>query len=262
MKQHVGHVASANTVPSDFEMQQINVCSVGCVSDEPTDDSHWSWNSYEAADSILRAKLSGGGQGAEGIVRAEEFEEGIRGLRKHPRISSDQVCTASLICIYYTWPHSFLACMNSFLSSIDQIGRERVVGWVKGKESNKPVCAKVRCVLPLNALLSICDIVLATTLNHHIDMLLPPDFSVYVGARPKTQCADIAFACHLVVEKSLDDQGRGALAQSDISQYYDNLPVIKVLEWCGHKGVNRSFLLVIGRLFSIVLLCMCSCWSF
>ena len=188
-------------------------------------------------------------------MQAGEFEEGIKGLRKQFRISSDLVCTASLICLYYKWPQSFLTCMNSFLSSSDQIGRERVVGWVKGKESNKPVCAKVRCVLPLNALLSICDIVLATKLNHHIDMLLPPDFNVYVGARPETQCADIAFACHLVIEKSLDDQGRGALAQSDISQYYDNLPVIKVLEWCGHKGVDHSFLLAIGRLQ----LCCCVC---
>ena len=64
----------------------------------------------------------------------------------------------------------------------------------------------------------------------------------------ETQCADIAFASHLVIEKSLDDHGRGALAQSDISQYYDNLPVIKVMEWCEHRGVNHNSLLAIGKL--------------
>jgi len=180
--------------------------------------------------------------GAVSIASAEDLCVAFRQLRKHRKFGLDGVCTASLGVLFHNFQEPFIQVLNAFLGDVQQIGAEEVHGFAKGKDSKNPQPSKVRVILPQNAVLSICDAVLANKIHSYTDILVPPCDEVFVGARPGTQCADIAFACQLVVEKALDDNSRGALSQSDIGQFYDNLPVLTIAQWLAERGAPDQLL--------------------
>ena len=111
----------------------------------------------------------------------------------------------------------------------------------KKSESSKTACSKVGLVLPQNAVLSLCDDILAMRLHEYIDVLVLQDYGVSLRARPHTQCADIVFASRMVIGKALDDQNRGALAQSDIRQN-NRLPIDRIVDWLSSRGVPIQLL--------------------
>ena len=106
-----------------------------------------------------------------------------------------------------------------------------VRGLVFGKISSSTQVEKTRAILPQPALMTIVDAMIASKLNTQIDEVLPSLDGCVVGARPKTQCLDIAHGLQSVIEKGLDDQGSGAVAQCDIQCYYDSLPALKIARW-------------------------------
>ena len=121
----------------------------------------------------------------------------------------------------------------------------------KGKDGKTPQTSKVRVILPQSAILSLCDAILANRIHGFVDMLVPPCDFVYVGARPGTQCADIAFACHMVIEKALDDSSRNTLGQSDIGQFYDNLLIMSIAEWLAQRGAPSQLLSAVVRVICV-----------
>ena len=62
----------------------------------------------------------------------------------------------------------------------------------------------------------------------------------------------------MVIEKTLDDNSRGALSQGDIGQFYDNLPVLAIAQWLAERGAPDQLLEAViqiqlcTRLFVIV----------
>lgn len=114
-------------------------------------------------------------------------------------------------------------------------------GSAEGKESKSPQPSKVRVILPQNAFLSLCDVVLAEGVPGFADMLVPQGGEVFVGARPGTECADITFACQMIIETNLDDNCRG-VRQSDICQFYDSPPALDVAQWLAERGVPLQLL--------------------
>ena len=62
-------------------------------------------------------------------------------------------------------------------------------------------------------------------LEPFLAVTLPTAPEVFVGAMPGRQCLDIVFAMQSVIEKGLDDHGKGAVAQRDIHQLYTAVPL-------------------------------------
>ena len=107
-----------------------------------------------------------------------------------------------------------------------------------GKESHTPDAKGVRAILPLPAFMQVLDAILAQLLNPCIDELLPATPESFIGARPKTQCLEIAHGLQSVIEKGLDLHGAAAIAQSDIEKYYDSLPMLRIAAWLTERGVS------------------------
>ena len=92
-----------------------------------------------------------------------------------------------------------------------------VYGKVFGKESHTTSAASLRSILPLPCIMQVLDALLANHFQHQVDSLLPVIPECFIGARPKTQCLDIAHGIQSVIEKGLDSHGQAAVAQCDSS---------------------------------------------
>jgi hypothetical protein len=79
--------------------------------------------------------------------------------------------------------------------------------------------------------MQVLDVLLAQLLNPCIVKLLPATPECFIGTRPKTQCLDIAHGLQTVIEKGLDLHEAAAVAQSDIEEYYDSLPMLRIAAW-------------------------------
>ena len=92
---------------------------------------------------------------------------------------------------------------------------------------------KVRMLLPQGIILTLLDCVLSDKLNRFVDLKLSAKISkdYYIGAKRGTQPMDIAFASHLALDKSSDLNSHGSVAQMDVGQYYDNLPLRLISLW-------------------------------
>ena len=109
----------------------------------------------------------------------------------------------------------------------------RVRGVPTGKESGETTVGKVRLLLPQGAILSVIDCILSARIHDFVDTRLSPSISkdYYIGAKRKTQPLEIAFALQLALQKSLDLESNGSLAQMDVEQFFDTLPLRAIAEW-------------------------------
>ena len=98
-----------------------------------------------------------------------------------------------------------------------------VDGAVYGKESKFPAVDKTRAILPLPAVLTVADAIVAKIMNEFVDKSCPPPCGVMFGARKGTQVLDSAHAAQLHMQKACDNYGVAGLAQVDFSSYYDSL---------------------------------------
>lgn len=82
---------------------------------------------------------------------------------------------------------------------------------------------------------------------------------LWEGAKPFTQCCDIATTCSLAVEKALDSNARGCLFQCDIQRFYDSIDLFAVIKLLLSWGLEATRLAAILRLqycVRISLLCL------
>ena len=83
--------------------------------------------------------------------------------------------------------------------------------------------------------MQIMDAVLADLLENTIGKIFPktsrPALCYHGGSEPKTQPLDIAHAMQLLVERGMDSMAEMAVAQQDIKAYYDNIDIMKVVEF-------------------------------
>ena len=77
---------------------------------------------------------------------------------------------------------------------------------------------------------------MATQLSSEIDRIIPMCPGPFVGARPKTQCLDIAHGLATIVETSPDLKNHSANGQQDVKQYYDLKPILLIVLWLENKG--------------------------
>ena len=116
-----------------------------------------------------------------------------------------------------------------------------------GKKAKDTFLDDVRGVIPPCALLKLLDVILASLLSERLTSLLPRHPDIFVGARKLTQTKDVSQGLQLVVEKGMDLKSKASIAQADVSSYYDNLPVLRIVMWLLARGVERPLLACIVR---------------
>ena len=101
--------------------------------------------------------------------------------------------------------------------------------------------------MPLPSLMQLIDTWVPILLHDFLASVLPSVPECFVGARPRTQCPDIAHALQSVMEKGLDDHSNAAVAQRDIEKYYDSLPVLLLVQWLVDRGLSINLALCLLR---------------
>ena len=152
-------------------------------------------------------------------------------IRLTNRVDGTGLTTSALYIIGQIAPWFITAAINALISSTTWLQNETIPGTVKGKKAHTVPMSKVRAILPMSSLVQIADAVVAERLNAMIDRMFQPVYGLYEGAVPGSQTLDIAHGVQLMFEKSGDDLGRGAAAESDIRSFYDELALVRLLSW-------------------------------
>ena len=92
------------------------------------------------------------------------------------------------------------------------------------------------------SLLNVIDALLTVLLEPFLCKTLTVPRTCWIGGRKHTQVLDITHGLSAVIEKSLDLQSAGAVAQADIRQYYDSVVLLLVCQWLEQRGVPLALL--------------------
>ena len=146
------------------------------------------------------------------------------------------VSVAAIKLIAYAKPALACSFLGNLIASSCLMSQIVVKGHLFGKESSVTSAASTRAILPLPSVMQVLDAVLLDAYENLLSVILPAVPGCFVGARPRTQCLDIAHGLQTVIEKGLDNFGAAAVAQADIEKYYDSLPVLRIARWLVSNG--------------------------
>ena len=155
-------------------------------------------------------------------------------------------------------PHLFASWLQYVIGSTAYMGMLTTPGKPAGKESSITRLDKVRLILPQGALAEVIDVILAARVHTLIERNLPTPSCCFIGGRPRTQPMDIAHTLQCCIEKSLDLRSQGAIAQGDIQQFYDSLPMLKIFEWLIQADAGDALAAAVMRhqLVGTVFICL------
>ena len=111
-----------------------------------------------------------------------------------------------------------------------------------GQLSIFPDVSNVRLVLPQSTLLGIIDFLTAIKVNELCDSAFSALHlsMICIGGRPRTQTLEVAHGVQLTIEKGLDHFSRGCVMQADIVQYFDNLPILLIIQLLRDAGLDAK----------------------
>ena len=170
-------------------------------------------------------------------VPCESLDAAFQRIRQKRRLDIYGTSVGALLLLWRACPLIFRCFIASFIASASMVSSLEVHGRVLGKESSVSPVSKLRAILPLPALLQVADALLPILLERHLTTVLPSAPGCLVAGRPFTQVLDITHGLQSVLEKGLDEFGAAAVAQCDIQQYYDSLPLLRIFLWLIDKGV-------------------------
>ena len=76
-------------------------------------------------------------------------------------------------------------------------------GKVFGKEARITMANSTRAILPLPAFMQVLDALIPMSLGPSMESTFPNVPDCFIGAKPKTQCLDIAHSLQFIIEKGI-----------------------------------------------------------
>ena len=150
-----------------------------------------------------------------------QVSQAFRCLKNRNKNDRCGVSVAGLEMLYVAQPDVFNSWLASLLGGAERFASLTVWAFICGKESGNTTVEKTRVIMPMPALLNIIDALLVVLLEPFLETLLVVPGSCWIGGRKYTQVLDITHGLTAVIEKSMDLESAGAVAQADIQQYYD-----------------------------------------
>ena len=187
---------------------------------------------------ILDVVLAADGDGVH--ISEQMLSKCFGHIRRRGKFDHYGIAVDSIRLLARAVPHVVVAFCAVAMSSTALMSDVVIKGTVFGKESSVSHATALRAILPLPAIMQVLDVILSIAMQTEVDALLPGVPECFVGARPKTQCLDVAHGLQAVIEKGLDRFGNAAVAQCDIEKYYDSLTVLRIIRWLISKGVPHS----------------------
>lgn len=132
-----------------------------------------------------------------------------------------------LVTLLQNWVNS----RSTASSAKDMCFLVQIRGYGRGKSTTSPSVKQIRIIAPQNTAQRIVDIILAGSINDHIDTkyvrCIP---TMWEGARPFTQVLDITNALGMVVERGLDARSCAAIATMDVRHYCDSVNIPSIID--------------------------------
>ena len=180
-----------------------------------------------------------------GNVEGGSFQIGwdliVRSLDSIAKTTSRDCAGVSVLIIrafVFGCPEAAVAMFSNLFQNSEFIEGFTIEGAVYGKESKCPEPGKTRAILPLPAVLTVADAIVASVMHDLIDVCCPPPSGVMFGARKGIQVLDIAHAAQLHLQKGGDNYGIAGLAQGDVATYYDSVNCLQIAHWLLAKGMS------------------------
>ena len=178
-------------------------------------------------------------------------------IQQKEKLDSYGCCITGLLAIHHAYPYEFKCVLSRSLASAEAMRGLSISGRVFGKKSTVPKRDQTRAILPLSALLSMCDSLLNVLLTPIADQLTPADPRIYFGARPKTQPLQLMHTCQLVIEKGMDRRSMGSISQGDIEKFYDRIRYTIIAEYLCHNGADIALVGAVLRFHACTSVILC-----
>ena len=180
-------------------------------------------------------------------IDPSELHAAFTNIKRMGKLDHYGTSVAAIKILAHARPELVCVFLETLISSTALMSEIVVKGSVFGKESSVTPSSAIRAILPLPSIMQILDVLLPSYIEDFVSRALPTIPECFVGARPGTQCLDIAHGLQTIIEKGLDNFGAAAVAQSDIEKYYDSLPVLRVVRWLIAHGVPSSLATCLTR---------------
>lgn len=193
-------------------------------------------------DARTRADMACESLGHDVPVWTDDDIVGILGAARRPHaIDALGDCALALQLSATLVPSRVADVVRSVAASDASMKSEVIRGVALGKKTSSPRADQIRMLLPQGVVSTVIDVLLARAVHDHVDNLPPvPGLLEGAVAGAEHSASFIAHVARLFVEKTLDTMSEGALMQSDIRAFYDNVDVIKAAQLARSDGLDAA----------------------
>ena len=179
------------------------------------------------------------------FISRDMMEVIFRKLKRPKKLDHTGCCIWALHIFFEVWPDDFCRLFSAFVLDCDAVSQFDIAAVAFGKESHEPLASECRCILPLTAILSVCDAAVSRLLNREIARLYPLPNHVAVGGRPGSQCLESAWMGQVCIEKGMDSLSRCSVASMDVRRFYDAIPCLTVVQTLLSSGCDAKLALAL-----------------
>ena len=168
-------------------------------------------------------------------------------LKRKSVLDIDMFCVSIFQLMFEGNPTEFTNWLRFILSSSTIMRSLRAKCSVFGKTSSSLFVDELRAIVPMSSLLRLLDRILGNILKGALETVLPPIPGCFAAGKRYTQALDIGHSVNLAMEKGLDMESEVAVAQADVSKYFDSLPILSILRWLLLQGMEPALVGALGR---------------
>ena len=182
-------------------------------------------------------------------VRREDVSEALSGMRRSGILDNYGCCFQAMRILHEACPDKLPDVLTTLAKDNELMQSITLRGSVKAKQPGANPASKIRTILPMPCFLALLDHVVAQQIHRAADLfseLLPIGF--LECAKKHRQCLDAIFPLSSIIEKSLDNHSKGAVAQQDVKKYCDYLQALKVANWLDMVSNQREFAATLLRI--------------
>ena len=154
----------------------------------------------------------------------DEVLSSCQAIRHTNKIDMDGLCVQIILATARATHRAIANLLSIILSDTATMTSLRVRACLFGKRGPDTAAKDTRAIIPLGAVMQICDSILANRFHCKLNALCPDIDGCFFNAQPQTQTLEIAHAAHLVLEKGMDAESAGSVAQAAVQTFYDSLP--------------------------------------
>lgn len=198
------------------------------------------WGGHRPEDRVAALDVALAMDGSPPAIAEEVIGEVASSLRRQAIIDATGLCPAAAALAAAAAPQATEAAFASLISSMAVMSEVVIKARALGKRTDTPTDGEIRVILPLTKDMSILDVVRAQRVHAHLDSLPPLPRSVLEAGRPGASATDLALTAKLVIEKALDRRSQGAVAQADIRQFDDQVPVTGFVKELAEQGLPQE----------------------